>query len=193
MSNLIFEITSRYTEPHRCYHGIMHPALMLNVAAQMGFDLTESQVMAIWMHDLVYNIPSMTNFSNEKASSYLAERLLTGEGFAYSFIKDVCQIIEDTELELPTFPLSEIVIDLDLWGIAHNYWKNRNEVRKEFSYLSEEEFSVGRRKWILSMLNRDKIYVSGKLPSHFESAARGFLSEDLKQIESFLMIQKDAE
>lgn len=178
MDNLLIEVARRYSEPHRKYHTLKHVMEMFTLASERGIELSDEQVLAIWLHDIVYRVPADPKESNEAASANLATKLLDESGYSLSRIGDVCGIIMDTEKELPTVFDSAVVIDLDLAGLSLNYWRNRTLIRQEFACYSDEEFRVGRRKWLTGMLGRKSIYVSG-LFDDLESEAKKGLKEDL--------------
>ena len=178
MDNLLIEVARRYGEPHRKYHTLKHVMEMFTLARDRGIELSDQQVLAIWLHDIVYRVPADPNESNEMASVRLARGWLSEICYPTILAVKVALIIKDTEQELPTGGESAVVIDLDLAGLSLNYWRNRTLIRQEFACYSDEEFRVGRCKWLMSMLGRKSIYVSG-LFDDLESEAKKGLEEDL--------------
>ena len=105
----LLELTRRYSEPHRHYHGIEHIAFMLHLGRDLR--LTDEQVLGIWFHDAVFDVHSSRN---EEDSAALAAALLSAEGYPAGKIAVVERIVLDTKGHRPTIAPSELVVDLDL-------------------------------------------------------------------------------
>jgi len=182
------EIIKRYTEPHRKYHTLHHLAQMLHLASDRGIKLSDEQQLAIWFHDVIYDVPAPKDISNEKLSSEFArdflERDRNASYFNWPRVDLICAIIEDTEYpHMPTIPESAVVIDLDLSGLGLNYWRNKELIRDEFSCYSDEEFNKGRLGWLKSMQKREKVFVSG-LFDDLEDGARSNIEAEIKILEN---------
>ena len=165
-----------YSEPHRKYHTLKHIMRMFEIANENNIPLSHEQVDAIWIHDIVYNVPSDPEESNEELSAQFAELQPDMTGSSY-----VAQMIRDTEKELPTIEGSKIVIDLDLWDIAYKSRFDANNVliRAEYPHLTEIQWLIGRTSWLKSFLGRDKIFVSKYATADMEQSARMNLEYEL--------------
>ena len=179
MNNLLIEVARRYSEPHRKYHTLKHVMGMFTLARDRGIELSDQQVLAIWLHDIVYRVPADPNESNEMASVRLARGWLSEICYPTILAVKVALIIKDTEQELPTGGESAVVIDLDLSGLSLNYWKNRKLVREEYGCYSDEQFKAGRRKWVKGMLKRKSIFVSGKFDDLEAEAVKNLKKDGL--------------
>lgn len=181
IDKLYKEITWCMSQAHRKYHTMNHLAEMFSLAAIHHIQLNVMQKYAILFHDIVYNIPAGP-ISNEELSAQAAEKALASIGVHGEVIACTAQIIRDTEKELPTTESSNVVIDLDLAGLALNYWENLDLIRAEFGHLSDKDFKSGRIKWLKSMLARDAIYVSDKF-AHLEAPARENIEREIELLE----------
>jgi predicted metal-dependent HD superfamily phosphohydrolase len=153
---LILDLTRRYCEPHRHYHSIEHIANMLFLGRDL--DLSDEQVYAIWYHDAIYDSRSETN---EEDSADLAVQALRSIGWNDASLDLVNRMILDTKKHMATIPQSEIVIDLDLSSIAADwpdYERNRENIRREYDWIPDEEFAEGTRRFLQSFLDRDQIF-----------------------------------
>lgn len=177
MNDLFLEVYRRMSEPHRKYHTFNHICEMFQYAHARCIELTDAQVHAIALHDIVYEVPADPKRSNEEKSAIAADVILTEMDLPEDYIDTVCRIILDTEKELPTIEESKIVIDLDLAGLAHKYWENKNLIREEYGHLNDDEFNAGRIKWLESMLSRDSIFVSGRFYDIEEKAVANLKAE----------------
>ena len=147
---MLYDLYRRYSEPHRKYHDLMHIFRIFELARNRGIELSEEQVMAIWFHDAVYNIPALEE-SNEELSAELAEHeLLVERGWGWGRVDEIMAMIRATEQVLqPGVPeLTDEewqVCGLDLYDFGTpNYWPNRDKIRHEWDRLSDEEWAAGR-------------------------------------------------
>lgn len=178
MCNLVDYVAPFYAEPHRRYHTLGHIRTMFGRAGMCGIELTQEQVVAIFFHDIVYSVP-VGACSNEETSAQMAIQYCNQ--YDIPNIDTIATIIRDTETHIPSIEESEVVIDLDLWGLSDNtYWTNGVLIHEEMLIgMSELEYMHGKRKWLKSMLDRDKIYVSDIGDPLMEVCARGNLEHDL--------------
>lgn len=172
MADLLLELTRRYLEPHRHYHGIEHIAGMLHAGRSVGMD--DVQVMAVWFHDAIYDPRSRTN---EAASAQLAEQRLLAAGWARADAARVAAIVRDTEHHRPTVAGAEVVLDLDLMSLAApwpEFVRNTARIRAEYAHVADADFAAGRATFFATMLRRDRLFWS-PFGSQFEAAARANL------------------
>lgn len=155
-TDLLIELTRRYTEPHRRYHDLRHIADML--CKGQALQLSDEQVMAIWFHDAIYEPGSG---SNEADSAKLAVKLLGKIGWEAARIEVVKQIVLDTCGHVPKREESKKVLDLDLstlGGSWESYQRNGDNIRLEYESVSEADWNAGRGAWLESMLDRARIF-----------------------------------
>jgi predicted metal-dependent HD superfamily phosphohydrolase len=175
---MLVELARAYSEPHRAYHVLTHPAEMIELGNKI-FDggLSDEQIMAIWYHDYVYVAGSKTN-ELDSAQVFMQHY----KEYPTLNLTLVATIILDTKDHFPTIPESEQVIDLDLIGLSdvllRGYWQNAINVRKEYSAFTDEEWREGRMKFLQKMLDRKQIYYTDFVKS-FESQARDNMKSEL--------------
>lgn len=153
---LLLELTQRYTEPQRHYHGIGHIADMLEQGR--GLALTAVQVLAIWFHDAIYD---PTRDDNEEQSARLALARLPQQGVAVADAEAVAAIVRDTKGHVPTHALSPAVIDLDLAALAApwpRFAANTEAIRREYAHVPDAAFVAGRKHFFARMLERPRLY-----------------------------------
>ena len=153
----ILQLTKNYTEPHRAYHNLSHITSMLTVAP-----LTPEQVLAIWFHDAIY-IPGARD--NEEKSADLAMPVvedLVSAGILPSSATDLVHtMILDTRKHVPRTEPSRLVVDLDLMILAsprEEYIKYSQQIRQEYSAITDEFYVPGRLGFLKEFLKRDRIY-----------------------------------
>ena len=173
---LLLELTRRYSEPHRHYHGLVHVASMLE--AGRALDLSEDQVLAIWFHDAVYEVPGP---DNEERSAQLATERLTAAGLASERVARIANIVRDTRTHVPTCDASRAVIDLDLASLAlprSAFEANGAKIRAEWPHVSEEDFAAGRLAFMEDFLARERLYWTD-WGAPLEERARRNLEQDV--------------
>lgn len=179
-TDLLLELTERYTEPHRRFHDLSHIAQLLLRGRALQLDA--EQVMAIWFHDAIYE-PGAHN--NEELSAALAVERLTAAGWADGAIKKVERIVLDTARHRPSIDASRNVMDLDLSTLAgswQDYWGLCVRLREEYGSMSDDQWTHGRRGFIQSMLDRDRIFCT-RWAEPLEAQARANLQRELRVLD----------
>lgn len=180
-TDLLIELTRRYTEPHRHYHDLRHIADMLSKGAALN--LTEEQLMAIWFHDAVYEPGSK---DNEEDSADLAVQKLIAAGWPVGKAQVVAEIVRDTKGHVPSTEESKAVLDLDLstlGGSWEDYQRNGRSIRAEFASVPDEEWNKGRADWLRGMLERERLFWTD-WGAPLEEQARKNLQRDLEELQA---------
>ncbi len=169
-----------YTVNDLPYHNWSHIQYMLDVARKEKIQLTATLIMSIGFHDIVYDPKRDDN----ELKSY--EFYLSKFGSVYwvqsAFNEQVCRNILSTRFHLPWDIESSIMIDLDLYILGDEwevYQKYSEDIKKEYSFLSEEEYVKGRSKFLKDMLGRRLIYWSQSI-KHREDLARSNMTNELE-------------
>jgi predicted metal-dependent HD superfamily phosphohydrolase len=166
---LLLDLTRRYCEPHRHYHTLEHIADMLFSGRDLALD--DVQIYAIWYHDAIYDPHSVTN---EEDSAVLATESLRSIGWDEARIERAARMVLDTKKHEPTIPGSADVMDLDLSSIAADwevYERNRENIRREYAWIPEDEFAAGTREFLQKFLARERIFTT-KWGEKLEAKAR---------------------
>lgn len=176
--SLLLDLTRRYLEPHRHYHTLEHIAAMLHAGRAAPLDAV--QTMAVWFHDAVYDPRSR---SNEADSAALAVRALTAAGWVAADVERVRRIVLDTAAHRPTVPGSDVVLDLDLMSLAAPwpvFCRNGENIRAEYAHVPEAEFHTGRRTFLATLLERERLFHSS-LGAPWEAPARDNLARAVRE------------
>lgn len=170
-------ISALYAESHRHYHTISHIASMLELGKRTS--LSENQILAIWLHDSIYDPHSSTN---EEDSAAFADRSLREQGYPEEDAGIVRQVILDTKKHIPSIPESKIVIDLDmaiLGGSQGEYGNYKDQIRREYAHVESSIFNVVRNHFLNKLLRRDRIFYTPEF-EHLEKPARANLEWEIK-------------
>ena len=167
-------ITDGYSEPHRYYHSQRHILECLKKfdLVKNSLDDSDSVELAIWFHDLILE-PSADD--NEYQSMLLFQELAQPL-LPEKLIDKVCSLIMSTRhIDAPTHHDESCVQDIDLssmGGAWDDFVRDVEDLRKEYHYLTEEQFTEGIQSFYRKMLDRDKIYSSDYFNALCEDKAR---------------------
>ncbi|MBK9384321.1 MAG: hypothetical protein IPN34_05805 [Planctomycetes bacterium] len=153
---LLLELTRRYCEPHRRYHGLVHIAELLEHGRSL--DLDDDQVWAIWFHDAIYD-PRRDD--NEARSAELAVQRLRGIAWPEDGIQRVRRIVLDTCGHRASSEHSWKVLDLDLSPLAaprERFEKNSRDLAEEYAHLDAQALREGRAKFAEAFLARERLF-----------------------------------
>ncbi|MCB1724187.1 MAG: hypothetical protein H6959_01920 [Chromatiaceae bacterium] len=167
------EISTRYAETHRVYHDKRHLAHCLD-----ELDLASGHVrnrdaveMAIWFHDII-NDPG--NDDNEGRSAALFRHLADGV-LDRRFIETVVELVLITcHCAAPDDPDKQFICDIDLASFGcpwESFLKDSEDVRAEYPG-SEKEYVRGKKKFLDSLLDRPRIFVTDFFFDRYENQAR---------------------
>jgi predicted metal-dependent HD superfamily phosphohydrolase len=156
---------------------------MFNVAREEGISLNNEEIMAIWLHDIIYVPGDRHNKFRSAifATDYINSQPQFSRRDKRVNANIVSDIILDTVAHVPraksgSMMVSKQVIDLDLWILSETekvYKAYVSLVSEEFiPLLGVDDFIQKRAEWIDSMQWRDSIYVSKHTPLYVERRAR---------------------
>jgi predicted metal-dependent HD superfamily phosphohydrolase len=203
-----------YNQPHRAYHNLNHIADCQSVlrTLQEKLPLNEEDILRIetmiWFHDAIYDVGEhVAHGANEKNSAQFFfdnaqkfqshARIEIGYGIYISAHHTHGYPPGNAEHGFHGFvnneraegltPNSLIFMDIDLCGMGGYYdtfMHNGDNIRKEYAWAPEPQFTQGRRKFFTALLNcRPHIYYNEVMRELFESNTRYNISRWLKESE----------
>lgn len=181
MADYIYDsnMVPAYTE-NRHYHTLNHIKVLLK--ALQDFDLSPEERVklewAVWFHDYVYNSQA---YNNEWQSAKAFQEFGVFTKMKNDKIYEISQLITITKhIDKPTSKLGKIICDVDLKQLASDWhFKNAQNVRKEYSFLSDKEWKKGRSEFLETMLAKEHIYHTDEYRGTLEDTARHNLKEEL--------------
>lgn len=176
------ELVTRWSEPHRVYHGLAHLSAVLGVVDEFAGHAADPDTvrLAVWYHDAIYD-PRRTD--NEERSTVLAEEQLPGVGVPAARVADVARLVRLTATHDPE-PADrdgELLCDADLLVLSSPpaaYLGYAGAIRAEYAHVSDEDFRTGRAEILHSLLDAPRIYRLPQLAG-YEDAARANLAAEL--------------
>jgi predicted metal-dependent HD superfamily phosphohydrolase len=179
-------LTTRYEESHRFYHTNEHIIRLLQ-SIQVLSDRTPSPALVLsgLYHDAIYEIGAPAN-ANEVRSALLMVADL-GDLLPNYVLREISGNIIATypgDYKNPPRSLDEALLrDADLAGFVDHKVEAANSVkiRKEFGQFSDEEYDVGRKAFLQSMLDLPQLYWSpAAIDRGWEESARANIAAGLR-------------
>lgn len=180
------QLTQRYQEPHRAYHGMAHiEALLQGQLAHRDLIRDHQAVMlAIWFHDAVYDTRGQ---DNEERSALLAGDMLAQAGAAPALIDSVQRKVRATHRHEWTDGDTDtaVFLDLDLGILAASseaYDRYASQIAQEYNWVPEPAYKAGRAKVLQAFLDRHHVYFTPALRALWEAQARANVQREIKAL-----------
>jgi len=177
------ELVAAYAEPSRGYHDALHLTEVLErldelAAAGLALDPLVLP-LAAWFHDSVYD----GERDAEERSAVWAEEALAGTAYA----AEVARLVRLTETHDPGSDdvAGQALCDADLAILAsprQRYDAYVAGVRREYSHLSDADFTTGRAAVLHDLAGREQLFHTAYGRGHWEPAARANLDRELRRL-----------
>lgn len=179
------DLVSRYTENERYYHNLGHVKELLDTVDELeplATDFTTIR-LAVWFHDVIYDPQAK---DNEVKSAEYARKTLQALGLLPEVVDRVSDLILATIThQAPEGDINtQILLDADLAPLGSDetvFSQQSIALRKEFAWLSDEEFQANRARLLTGFLERERIYQTDQLYTSLESQARHNLAKALNR------------
>lgn len=170
------DLIQRYNEPQRAYHNLKHIEALLKLLPQ------EPELeLAAWFHDTIYD-PRQSD--NEEQSALLAGQQLGSVGVDQTLIARVYHLILATKTHQATDASMALFVDADLSILGAEpqaYDAYAQAIRKEYAWVAEADYRMGRSKVLQSFLNRQRIFQTDMF-ERLEDRSRENLQRELRNL-----------
>jgi predicted metal-dependent HD superfamily phosphohydrolase len=177
---LLVKLYYTYRMPGRFYHNADHIAECFREFISVKHLVNDEHAMrwAIWFHDCVYD-PKQNDYENVRRSAEEAIAAAKEEGLDEATLKAVSDLIMVTTHDHPPVTNDEkIMCDIDLVSLASDNFAERSEqIRKEYSHVTDEAFYPARKAILRKFLEREHIYCTEFFRQKYEEKARANLLE----------------
>jgi predicted metal-dependent HD superfamily phosphohydrolase len=174
------ELVAAYTAPGRHYHDLRHIETLLGLAADCAGEIADRDAVdaAIWFHDAVYDT---RRSDNEERSAALAAERLTGATDNDRVARIAAMIRATAGHAMPDFADSAaahdcaLFLDMDLTILGSreaDFDAFDAAVRREYDWVTDEQWRLGRRAVLAGFLARPTIYATARFRATHEAAAR---------------------
>lgn len=176
---LIFDgvfLYRNFSNPRLYYHTPLHILAGLQFLKLNLIEISNTQILAWFFHDSVY-IPGRPFGENERDSFFFFKKHVQNYCFSQEQIDDVENAIMATSLHNvdKLIGYNDIIIDLDLHNFAcsEECFSNAGKlIRLEYPDVSDQDYNVGRNKFLQSLYNRKYIFRTELFRDLFEERAR---------------------
>ena len=171
-------LRAAYAEPARAYHTARHVGACLALLDELATALSLDDAVraeieaALWFHDAVYDPRAR---DNEERSAAWADQALREGGADVGVAERVASHVRATRDHSATSEAAALVVDIDL-SILGSPWPKlvrfEEEIRREYAWVSRQEFIIGRAAVLRRLLARPHVYRTPVARERFEARAR---------------------
>lgn len=177
------EIETAYGAPGRYYHNRNHLRRMMQDWNRLRshFSRPFEVSLAVYYHDFIY-VPGESD--NEEQSARIAHERLRGVNLQLDAVRRIASMIRATADHRETGDKdTDLFLDMDMAVLAaesREYRMYTEAVRREYGRFTEEAFRIGRRRFLLKLTGRPRIFITGEFQGEPEKRARRNIREELK-------------
>lgn len=186
-SALRLQLLACYGEPGRSYHSVQHLGecmQMLEPLRALAEHAAEIE-LALWFHDAIYDTRRKDN--EERSAQWLRESAVAAAVPEAAVQRAQAMVLATRHQSLPVTPDEKILIDVDLsiLGAGPERFKEYEEqVQREYAWIPEAQRRAGRKRILLSFLEREFIYSTEPMRQRLESRARANLRGSLAALDA---------
>ncbi len=181
---VVVRTLARYGEAHRSYHGTAHVLAVawrcLALCSAMPSVDRDAVLWAALFHDAIYDPRSSTN---EADSAELATEELRSVGVGVSLVDEVVRLVLLTagHSVADGDHNGAVLVDSDLavlGGTADEYGRYVGGVRREYAFVPDDAWRVGRARVLTGLLALPRLFTTGLMRSR-EAVARTNMRAEL--------------
>jgi predicted metal-dependent HD superfamily phosphohydrolase len=185
------ELICAYTASGRHYHDLRHIETLLGLADACADLIADREAVeaAIWFHDAIYDTRCR---DNEERSAALAVARLAGTADDDRIARIAAMIRATAGHALPDFDEADargdcaLFLDMDLAILgtpAPEFDAYEAAVRREYDWVPEPQWKLGRRAVLAQFLARPAIYATRHFRASHEAAARHNLARAIGRLD----------
>ncbi len=179
------KLSQLYNFPQRYYHNLNHIKNCLT-----EFDSAKTLIpnpnlveFALWYHDAIYS-PQAND--DEERSAQLVYNICLNKKFSKEFAKDARELVLVTKHNfIPKGLDAKFMVDIDLSILGKpslEFEDYEKKIRKEYFWVTENEFRQGRRTILQKFLKRESIYLTDFFKDKYEILARSNLERSIENL-----------
>ena len=186
LRHLYRDVLSRYSEPHRHYHTHQHLAECFEKVQDI-IALAEHRAevhVGLWFHDVIYDTQ---RHDNEERSAQWARDAAGELGVSAESAQRISDLIMFTRHAADPVGIdAQVLVDADLSILSAppaRFQEYEAQVRREYAWVPEPTFRLGRAKILKSFLERPHLYSTAPFRERYEAQARRNLQYSLAHLE----------
>jgi predicted metal-dependent HD superfamily phosphohydrolase len=178
-------LKTMYSEPHRFYHNLPHVDNCLTEldSARQRVQQPDLVEFAVWYHDAIYDTKAK---DNEEKSAQLAYDVCLAAQLPKDFADVTRELVLATKHNVvPQGIDARVLVDVDLSILgkpSEEFDEYEKNIRREYSWVPEEQFRQGRSAILQMFLDRDSIYLTDFFKGKYESQARVNLQRSIESL-----------
>jgi predicted metal-dependent HD superfamily phosphohydrolase len=185
------ELVAAYTATDRHYHDLRHIEALLGLVNACADGITDRDAVeaTIWFHDAIYDT---RRDDNEQRSAALATARLAGTTDEVRIARIAAMIRATAGHAMPYFVDDAagrdcvLFLDMDLailGSAAAEFDAYDAAVRREYDWVTEPQWRLGRRAVLTAFLARPAIYATARFQASHEAAARRNLARAIARLD----------
>ena len=185
--DLRLQLLACYGEPGRSYHSLQHLGecmQMLQPLRALAEHAAEIE-LALWFHDAIYDTQRKDN--EERSAQWLCAAALSAGVPEAAVQRAQAMVLATRHQVLPVTLDEKILIDVDLsiLGAGPERFKEYEaQVQREYAWIPEVQRRAGRKRILLSFLQREFIYSTAPMRQRLEQRARANLRESVAALDA---------
>lgn len=173
-------LASHYGEPHRAYHNATHIAEVLGwfdrVWDQTGWDAPRDVHAAVLFHDVIYDPLAKDNEARSAALAVAHGASARTSELILLTARHGALTVDDVDRDAAHFLDSDTAI---LGAAPDAFDAYDAAIRREYAAVPEDAFVAGRGKFLQTMLERPRIFLSELFHAELDARARANLTRAL--------------
>lgn len=158
----------------RPYHGLTHVEDCINeLDLVKSFAENPNQIeYSLFFHDSIYDTKSKTNEEDSANLAFYTALNSVGFEFAYGSLK---LIMATKHASIPQSIDGKLICDIDLSILGKErevFERYDSNIRKEYSWVPEDDYKIGRSQVLDFFISRNSIYSTNLFKEKYEVQAR---------------------
>jgi predicted metal-dependent HD superfamily phosphohydrolase len=186
VEDLYHQLVRLYSDGDRAYHNLSHIRSLLDLSDTFRDRIQNYQALsfAVWFHDAIYDTRKK---DNEELSAKFAVKSLGRFKIPVDTLALTCEMIVATREHKNTSGWEDVnfFLDLDLSILGSEeevYQCYSQAIRKEYWWAPGFLYCEGRKKVLVSFLERESIYLTREMVNMFEEQARRNIRREIESL-----------
>ncbi len=188
-------LLEKYNEPHRAYHNVGHLVELFEYFEKYRDQIQDQQsiALALFFHDVVYNI---SDTDNEEQSAKYATKALSELNVNTETISRTADLIEMTKTHLSAESDldASLMLDMDIAALGaptEQYKKYSQAIEAEYTTnLPTQKYYKGRLRFLESIKQRDNLFITKTFKDIFEKQLLKNINYEQNLLKEKLRINK---
>jgi predicted metal-dependent HD superfamily phosphohydrolase len=186
VEDLFHQLARLYSAGGRAYHNLSHVRSLLDLSDTFRDRIQNYHALsfAIWFHDAIYDTRKK---DNEELSAKFAVKSLGRFKIPVDTLALICEMIlatrehqsKDGSEDLNLF----LDLDLSILGSEEQVYRSYAQaIRKEYWWAPGSLYNEGRKKVLVSFLERESIYLTREMANMLEEQARRNIRREIESL-----------